>query len=78
MIINELAQSARDTLTRSYTMVIRDEVEQYYMGDINDVTLDQAMSVFERNKQTMIDNEPTGFTIELLNLNGVIASHTNA
>lgn len=72
-----LASQARHVFADSYTLVIRQDANQLFMDDIDNVTREQALSVFERNKGLMIEHEPTGTTIELIGSDGFYTSYTS-
>lgn len=76
-IMNALADQARGQFADCYTLTVERNREQLFIGDIDNVTCEQALAIYERNKQIMIDTEPTGTTITLISINGTIAEYTN-
>lgn len=75
--LDALSERARTQFANCYTLTIERDSEQLFMGDIDNATLEQALSVYERNKQVMIDTEPHGTTITLISAQGTVASFTN-
>lgn len=76
-VIDTLAQAARETLTDCYTLTIADDTEQHFMGDIDNVTLAQAISVYERNRLTLLEDVylVPGTRITLYSIHGIVREY---